>query len=328
MTNETERENDAVCWIAWERHQRSLSLTRELNIPFIEMDRGGGRLIRYVANSFATLRVLLSKRYRTVYVQAPSVVLPHLVMLMSVLLRFRVVVDAHNAIIEGAEHASQPLRFLYRWVVRHADILIVTNSAVAARVRALGGRPGILPDPVPAFRGRSKSQTIVPTAVVISTWAPDEPMAQIIRSAAAVTPELSLTITGRPRGRFADLARESDRIRLSGFVSEQDYVDLLRTARVIVDLTTRKDCLVCGAYEALAVGRPLVVSDSEALRELLREGALYSKNDPQSIASAINLASASHTQWADRCAARRESYIVEWKQAANALLEQVRALAN
>ena len=67
-------------------------------------------------------------------------------------------------------------------------------------------------------------------------------------------------------------------MRLTRYLSEDDYVALLRDADVIVDLTTRENCLVCGAYEALALARPLVVSETAALRELLGNGALYTRN--------------------------------------------------
>jgi len=102
---------------------------------------------------------------------------------------------------------------------------------------------------------------------------------------------------------------------------------MLCRARVIVDLTTREDCLVCGAYEALAVGRPLVVSDARALRELLKDGAMYADNEPASIARTINEAAANEALLASRCAERREAYVIEWRAAASNLLSQVEQLA-
>ncbi len=114
-------------------------------------------------------------------------------------------------------------------------------------------------------------------------------------------------------------------MELSGFVSEPDYVELLSSARVIVDLTTREDCLVCGAYEALALGRPLVVSDSRALRELLRDGAVFARNEPEDIARAVAEASADEPCWSERCVARRNAYVLEWQTAAAKLLDTLAA---
>jgi glycosyltransferase involved in cell wall biosynthesis len=313
------------CWITWERHRRSRSLTQALRIPLVELAEPGGRALRYFRDSLATIEALTRRRRRTVFVQVPSVVLGHLALVLSKVLRFRVIVDAHNAVIEGAESGSFPLRSLYRFVVRHADVVIVTNSSLAERVRKLGGRPGVLPDPVPqmgpvATRGGSNE------VVVISTWAPDEPLAAVLDAAPRLPAPLTLTITGRPRGALAERARATERVRLSGFVSEQEYLELLARARVVVDLTTREDCLVCGAYEALALGRPLVVSDSRALRELLREGALFARNDAESVVGAVAEASANEAKWAARCEARREAYLHEWEAAAQQLLQQIARL--
>jgi glycosyltransferase involved in cell wall biosynthesis len=312
------------CWITWEVQRRSRSLAREFGIPLVELDQPGGRLVRYGRNSVATLRRLLRHPCRTVFVQAPSVALAVQAIILSVFLRFRVVVDAHNAIIEGAETAALPLRALYRFVVRRAHRVIVTNSSLAERVRALGGRPGVLPDPVPDIDcapARSSSNK----AVVISTWAADEPLEAVLGAARYLPQPLVFTITGRPRGPLAQLARDTQRVELSGFVSESEYVELLSNARVIVDLTTREDCLVCGAYEALAVGRPLVVSDSRALRELLRDGAVFARNEPEDIARAVAEASSDEPRWSERCAARRTAYILEWQTAAAKLLDTLAA---
>jgi len=313
-----------TCWITWERHRRSRSLTQELRIPLLEMSKPGGRTLRYFRDSLATLRRLVGRRHRTVFVQVPSLVLGHLAILSSALLRFRVVVDAHNAVIEGAERGRFPLRSLYRFVVRHADLIVVTNSSLAQRVRRLGGRPGILPDPVPQM-GPVPEAASTGEVVVISTWASDEPLDAILAAAPRLPPGLSFVITGRPKGPLADVARRTERVRLSGFVSEEEYISMLVRARVVVDLTTREDCLVCGAYEALALGRPLVVSDSAALRELLREGALFASNEPEAVVSAIAEASADETKWAARCAARRDAYVHEWRAAAEKLLSDIAA---
>lgn len=316
------------CWITWERHQRSRSLASQLQIPLVELASRGGRLQRYVQGTFATIWRMIRCGPEVVYVQVPSIVLGHLILVLAFFLRFRVVADLHNAVVEGAERASQPMRWFYRSLIRRADLVIVTNSSLMQRVRAIGGRAAILPDPVPAYRTESQpclAEAQRADVVVISTWAEDEPLREIIEAADLMPPTLSVTITGRPKGPHASLAVRSSRVKLSGFVSDSDYVAMLNQARVVIDLTTREDCLVCGAYEALALGRPLIVSDSKALRELLREGAIFVKNESVAIAHAVTEASANESEWADRCARRRETYIQEWHAVAASLLKQVNA---
>lgn len=300
-----------AAWITWERHRRTRSIAEALRIPLTELTRPGGRFTRYFRDSLATIRSLSRLSGRTVVVQAPSVVLGNLAISLRGLLNLRVVVDAHNAVVEGAEHASQPLRFLYRRILRRAHVVIVTNSSLAARVTRLGGNAAVLPDPVPPLDG-TVSRQAGDHIVVISTWADDEPIAAVLQAAQSLREPLHFVITGRPRGALADTARRTRGVKLSGFVSDSEYVELLRSARVIVDLTLREDCLVCGAYEALAVGRPLIVSDSRALRELLKDGAAYTANEPEAIGAAVARVAGDDAVWADRCADRRESYSAEW----------------
>src|SRR3982750_4959040 len=87
-----------ACWITWERHQRSVSISSELQIPLVELNRAGGRLSRYWRNTLDTVRTLYGERYENVFVQAPSVVLGCLAVVISWLRGYRVIVDAHNAV--------------------------------------------------------------------------------------------------------------------------------------------------------------------------------------------------------------------------------------
>ena len=54
-----------------------------------------------------------------------------------------------------------------------------------------------------------------------------------------------------------------------------------------MDLTTRENCLVCGAYEAMAAKKPVVLSDTTALREYFHKGAVFSGNHSVALAKSI-----------------------------------------
>jgi hypothetical protein len=58
------------------------------------------------------------------------------------------------------------------------------------------------------------------------------------------------------------------------------------------------NCLVCGAYEAVAVERPLVTSDTRALRTYFNRGTVYAGHTPESLAAAIQQAVAQKTRLA------------------------------
>ena len=59
---------------------------------------------------------------------------------------------------------------------------------------------------------------------------------------------------------------------------------------VVVVLTTKPHILLCGAYEAVAAGKPLVLSNQEDLLEYFSRGVVPTENDADGIAVAIRIA--------------------------------------
>ena len=54
-------------------------------------------------------------------------------------------------------------------------------------------------------------------------------------------------------------------------------------------LTTREDCLNCGAYEAVSALKPGLLSDKKALRQYFDKGFVYTDNSIDDIKSKITL---------------------------------------
>jgi glycosyltransferase involved in cell wall biosynthesis len=55
-------------------------------------------------------------------------------------------------------------------------------------------------------------------------------------------------------------------------------------------LTDYENCLVCGAYEAVAAEVPLILSDTKALRTYFSKGVVFTKNNVNDIAEKVNSA--------------------------------------
>jgi len=76
-------------------------------------------------------------------------------------------------------------------------------------------------------------------------------------------------------------------IHFTGFLPEAEFVDLLASSEAVIDLTTWPDCLVCGGYESMALGTPLILSDSPVNRQTFVGGVLYCDNTASGIAEAV-----------------------------------------
>jgi glycosyltransferase involved in cell wall biosynthesis len=208
-----------------------------------------------------------------------------------------VVIDAHNAGLFPLDGSSTFLTELTNWTVMRAKITIVSNEALAAHVKGLLGTPAILPDPLPIFetnlpRFRVKGRRNV---LSICTWAADEPFLETIAAAKFLEQGTIMYVTGDDRGRLKKLPELPSNVELTGFLSEEAFVSLLHTVDVVIDLTTREDCLVCGAYESVSAGVPLVLSDTTALRNYFGDAALYCDNTSEDIATKINSVLKHHT---------------------------------
>ena len=108
---------------------------------------------------------------------------------------------------------------------------------------------------------------------LIATFAKDEPIGAIFEAVRGT--DLKLYVTGNQSKLAAqDAARVPDNVRFTGFLAEQDYWDLLRGSDAIIDLTLKPNCLVCGAYEALAIGRRSCCRRTASM-ELFGDGVAY-----------------------------------------------------
>jgi glycosyltransferase involved in cell wall biosynthesis len=317
-------------WLTWEVHRRSRSLSAAIAAELHEIAISGGRFKRYALSIARTYRLLRSASAQVVFVQSPSIVLANLATSLKATLRAPVVIDAHNGGIDPLDGRSRLLSYFAHRALRRSDLVIVTNEALAERVRALGGKPFVLTDPIPALEAppAREVQNQSKRVVAICAWAADEPVAELIKAAALLPPDYKLSITGRPKLDRHGITAVPPNVELTGFLPEERYVELIGHADVIVDLTTRDNCLVCGAYEALALHKPLVVSDTAALRALLGKAAVYCMNQAASIAAAIAHAGTQIDKLALEARLRKGELITEWRERRTALnheLEQLTA---
>lgn len=317
-------------WVAWERHRRSRELARDLAVPLYDHDVRLPRVLRHPYLAARTLCLLVRERPDGVVVQSPSFVLALLVSLARTLFGFALVVDAHN---EGVRPFSARLAWLaplYAFVHRRANRVVVTNEALASIVAGDGGRPVVLEDKLPALgepplvalRGRRN-------VVVVSTFAKDEPIEEILAAAPLLDGDTVLHVTGNPRrldpARAAALPRN---VVLTGFLPEEDYVALIRSAELVVDLTRLDDCLVCGAYEAVALGRPMVLTDNPSSRRYFRKGAVFTANEPRAIAEAITTALAERERLESDVADLRRELTTDWMGRRAALVASLNAITD
>lgn len=298
-------------WITWGHHRRTREIARALNIPLVELVPGSVPLLRYVPLVVRTIVQLVTVRPAQLFVQCPSVILGVLAVALRKPLGYVLVADLHNEAVDPFINRSRSYRRVIRLIHAHADLSIVSNANLSSIVEQSGGRAFVLPDGIPDLPSTTPERTRAPFSVVfVCTFAPDEPFRELLAAARALDGQARMHVTGRaPR----DLAvRLAPNVTLTGYLPDGEYETLLRDADAIVDLTAMENCLVCGGYEAVALGKPLVTSDTAALREHFRRGTLFTRHDPRSIADAIGEALDRRAALAQEMRALRTELESEW----------------
>jgi glycosyltransferase involved in cell wall biosynthesis len=314
-----------VLALSWFEHRRTRGLCAGLGVELVVLATESKGAVRYLLLSLRTLWLLARRRPRVLVVQSPSLVLAALGILLRPLSGYRVVVDAHNEAVAPFINRQRWVRRVAHWLLRRADLTIVTNTQLARIVEQCGGRAFVLPDRIPSppagaprpLRGDLK-------VVLIATFAPDEPLAAVLE---AVRGEpLTLYVTGNHRKLDGAIAATvPPNVSFTGFLDEAEYWGLLRAADAILDLTLMPDCLVCGAYEALALGKATVLSDNAASVELFGEVALFTDNSPGDIRRALRQVALERRRLEAAAAGKRRELDDAWNARARQLLAQLTA---
>lgn len=279
-------------WLCWETQRRNEELARAFCCDYGHFDFSkDSSVLRYLKSIRETLRSFFSKNYQLVFAQCPSIVLVVLVSLIRMFKSFVLLIDAHNSAIEYAYSKNVFIRGAARFSFRRADFVIVSNELLSPLVSAAGGTPLVLADKVPEIPEQplpARFESLPkPLITLIATYAADEPIEEFLQGASQSKSAFTLFITGSKKKAGPLLRFESEKIHFTDFLSFEDFDGLIQHSNLLVDLTTREHCLVCGAYEAVAVSVPALLSDSEALRETFPKGCLFAKNSANDYQRAI-----------------------------------------
>lgn len=280
-------------WITWELQRRNKTVSRQVNAVLYELDIKGNRFVRYFICIVKTCLRLAMERPSSIFAQSPSLILAVLAVNWGKLFRIPVIIDAHNAGLIPSGRIKTLSNMLIRHILRRSSLVIVSNDNLTRYVDAAGGNAFVLPDPIPKLEGRLDRVELKGkyNILFICTYASDEPYVEVVKAAARIDKNIYVYITGNPKGREEGLKTTlPPNVILTGFLPESEYLKFLHSVDAVLVLTTREDCLMCGAYEGVAAEKPLIVSDTKALRGHFSKGTIYSHNEASDIALKIQAA--------------------------------------
>lgn len=147
----------------------------------------------------------------------------------------------------------------------------------------------------------------------ICTWAGDEPYFEVIKAAEQINNNITIYITGNhKKAPNIEQGNVPKNVQLTGFISNAEFDQLLWDVDIIMDLTTREDCLVCGAYEAIAVEKPLILSNMKALKTHF-PNMEYTENTAADIARSIDFATKNASRLATNSKELKTNLTKKWQ---------------
>jgi glycosyltransferase involved in cell wall biosynthesis len=134
--------------------------------------------------------------------------------------------------------------------------------------------------------------------------------------AAKELPDVTFHVTGNTS--YADkkiIASAPPNVIFTGFLNEPyPYFGYLQSCDAIMVLCTVERTLCAGMYEAAALGKPLIASDLEAVRDFFTSGVVYVKNGYKDIARGVRESRSSNAALSEAMRGFAAEQRVKWPE--------------
>lgn len=281
-------------FLTWNDHRRSKNLAPVLEADYICLESRLPYFVRLLILGTRTTLLLAVRRPKIVFSQNPSLALAALCCLLKPFVRYVLVVDRHSNFkletLQSSELKMRLFHMLSRWTTKKADVTIVTNENLKMLVDEWGGKGVVLPDRLPFLETDKIWEDDVKepfVAVFIASYDTDEPLDELLNASRNVTDLFHIYITGDYKRVGLIPPTDQKNITFTGFLSDEKYIALLHRVDLVIVLTSEENLLNCGSYEAVTLGKPMMLSDSVVIREYFCEGAIYVDNTTESIVSGL-----------------------------------------
>ncbi len=298
MNSSSSRETRAsLLVISWAHFQpRTVGLARDLGgeALFIHHERLGARRalapLRYLWAALITWRLLTRRDPEHVIVITPPVFAPLVAHAWCRRHRRRLYVDCHTDVFDpsSAWRWAEPF---HRWLLPRAAAALLHTEAAADRVTHWGARALLVPDDVPsAVDAAALPRQPGVTIAVAGSLDGNEPVAATL-AAAARLPAYQFRLTGDPGRLPRALIRQAPaNVVWTGHLPYARFLGELLAADVVAVFSTDPGIMNRAAFEAVGLGRPLVLSDFPGLRSRFGAAALFAPNQPEAMAHTLDLA--------------------------------------
>ncbi len=306
-----------LAFVTWYSATRSRVLAQTLNADLITIKyKSKIRLLRLMVNPFLiamTFFRLLKKKYDVVFAQIPPIGSAIASFLYAKAFSKKLIFDAHSGFFFPKTLNQNLYLLLYRLMLKYITMNLVHNEGIFRRSFLRNTQTIVLEDKLPfklsdsTFSDKERFRI-----AVICGYGKDEPLANILESINSV-PEIEFYLTGDSQN-LKDKYPIPKNLILTGYLPNDEYEICLRNMQAIIALTTRPDTVLCGAYEAVSLAKPLITSDLPMLRKYFYKGTVHTQNDTQSIIASIRFLINNYQRLQDEMIELRKEKEVAWQE--------------
>ncbi|UCC62441.1 MAG: glycosyltransferase [Anaerolineae bacterium] len=268
--------------------------------------------LRYAAQALLTLLALFREQPTVVFVQNPPIFAPLLAWIYCALSKAGLIIDSHT----DALQCPRPWRWslpLHRFLSRRAIVTLVTNEQLSQIVAGWGAKSQIVAD-VPSDLPTGTPYPVARpfNVAMVSSFAPDEPLDEVIQAAEGL-PDVGFYVTGDPGRGFKRLPIDlPSNVHLTGLLPDDEYYGLLRSVQAVMALTTADHTMQRGACEAVWLGQPIITSDWPLLRQSFHKGTVHVDNSVGGIRTGVLLMRSDHHRLAREVAILQKERRQHW----------------
>jgi glycosyltransferase involved in cell wall biosynthesis len=315
-----------IAWASFHRRSELLATYFKARLYYVYSQRTEGiwhTAVRYLVQTWQTWHILRRERAEIIFVQNPPVISVLAVSMYTFFFGGQIVIDSHTgAFLDPRWRWSAGL---HRRLSQRALTTIVHNKSQEKIVQEWGCPYIVIsftPGDYPPGEPYPLSETF--NVAVICGFFADEPI-EVLFEAARLLKDVNFYLSGdakRLDPRLQSIKPEN--IHLTGYLPYERYVGLLRGADAIMDLVKGGHTLLMGAFEAVSLGVPLIVSDWQLLRDYFSLGTVHVPNTVDGICAGVRQAQEEHPQLQDGIQLLREQLQAEWNQKAAELEKLMR----
>ncbi|ORJ63403.1 glycosyltransferase family 1 protein [Geothermobacter hydrogeniphilus] len=285
-------ENGKKIWITWEHQRRSIVLSKEFGCKLYIYDKNySNKALRYLSAILFTFIVVIRNRPEIIFCQNPSVVLAFQLSLLKTFFTYKLIVDRHSNFMFNLEDSFKKKIFtiVSDYSIRVADLTIVTNEFLKNNyIENKNGRGVVLQDKIPDM-GKILKETdrSRKTVFFITSFSRDEPILEVLEAIDGLGSEYYFYFSGDYKKLNEDIPVKGVNYEFTGFIDEDKFCSVLDSSHAVMVFTKHEHTLTCGAYEGLAKGKPLILSNTKAIKDYFKSGSVYCDMNSASIKRGI-----------------------------------------